>query len=73
MQRATIKVIMPILASIYTRSKSYVVPKLTTFATQKNMPLTITEGMPDFSISMKAKDTKELNPALRMMMRKIIR
>lgn len=73
MQSATIKVIIPILASISTRSTSYVVAKLTTFATQKNIPLTITEGMPDFSISMKAKDTKELKPALRIIIRMIIR
>lgn len=72
-QRATSKVIMPILVSISTKSISYVVPKLTTFATQKNKPLTMTEGIPDFSISIKANDTKELKPALRIIMRKIIR
>jgi hypothetical protein len=42
-------------------------------ATQKNIPLTITGGIPESSNSINAKETKELNPARRMMMRAIKR
>ena len=71
MKKATGSVIKLRLISLLTRSTISVVAKLTTLATQKNIPLIITLGMPDFSISMKAKETKALYPALSIMIKKI--
>ena len=59
------------LTSVGKTSTSYIPTKFITFATQKKNPLMINELMFSFYISTKAKDTKELKPALRMMMTKI--
>lgn len=71
MKKATGSVIKLRLISLLTRSTISVVAKLTTLATQKNIPLIITLGMPDFSISKNAKETKALYPALSTMIKKI--
>jgi hypothetical protein len=71
MQTATDRVIRLMLISPSIKSTISVDPRLTTLATQKNMPLIMTDEMPESSISMKARDTNELNPARRMMMRAI--
>ena len=73
MKNATGSVIRLRLISLLTRSTSSVVAKFTTFPIQKNIPLIITLGMPDFSISMKASDTKALYPALNTTIKKINR
>lgn len=60
MQTTTVSVRSDMLKSLSSRSTTYMPRRFITLATQKNMPLIITEGMPDFYIYTKAKDTKEL-------------
>jgi len=59
------------LKSVGKMSTNYIPTRFITFATQKKNPLTISELMFSFYISTKAKDTKELKPALRTIMTKI--
>ena len=59
------------LRSVLLKSTKVIVMKFDTFAIQKKKPLTISDFMPSFYISIKESDTKELKPALKTMMRKI--
>jgi hypothetical protein len=51
------------LISILIKSTTYIPNKFTTFATQKNSPLTITPDNPEPYICSKASVTNELYPA----------
>ena len=57
--------------SVEIRSTISIVKKLETFAIQKKKPLMISDFIPSFYISMKARDTKELKPARSTIMIKI--
>jgi hypothetical protein len=59
------------LISVGTISTSSIPKRLKRLATQKKKPLIINELILSFSISTKARDTKELKPALRTMITKI--
>lgn len=63
MQTATVRVKKVILISIFTKSTISIPIKFTTFATQKNKPLTVTPETPELSIYRNASDTNELYPA----------
>lgn len=60
MLTATVIVKNSMLMFMSIRSTIYIPRKFEVFATQKNIPLIITEGIEDFSSSMKAKETNEL-------------
>ena len=57
--------------SVEIRSTISIVKKLETFAIQKKKPLMISDFIPSFYISMKARETKELKPALSTIIIKI--
>ena len=59
------------LRSVGKKSMTSIVTKLETFAIQKKNPLTISDFIPYFYISIKANETNELKPALSTMMMKI--
>ena len=59
------------LRSVLVMSTKVMVMKFDTFAIQKKKPLTISDFIPSFYISMKESDTKELKPALKTIIRKI--
>ena len=56
------------LISVSIRSTISMVMKFDTLAIQKKKPLMMSDFIPFFYISMKARETKELKPALRTMM-----
>ena len=71
MQMTAMKVSKKRQRSVEIRSTISIVKKLDTLATQKKKPLMISDFIPSFYISMKARETKELKPALRTIIMKI--
>ena len=73
MERTIPAIIIDKLMSTFIKSTISIVAKLIKLAIQKKIPLTTTEDIPDFYISIKESDTKELNPALSTTISPIIR